>query len=247
MRTSRSTGDRGRGHMWSEFVGSHAPDPATGPGVLRCAMGSTRQGPLCREETIEGLVARPLIDPGSSLHAQGSPSKQPHRLHQCPVPSTSSVHANRRSRIPPLPQKGPHCTLGAAHLHSPLLQCLLLCPLPLHLSCVHVAKLLQGGLVLPLQEEDLGPHPVQGHTLFLLQQAPLIQQGSSQLLLPRESTGHCTPPTLSQHSHHGTKGIRPTLQGAPGGLTCPAGPQTGQCSPIYCDSIVSGQIHTSYS
>lgn len=197
--------------MWSEFVESHAPDPATGPGVLRCAMGYTRQGPLRREETIEGLVARLLIDPVFSLHAQGSPSKQPHRLHQCPVPSTSNVHSNEklqeawqsvkpestrwRSPIPPLPKKGPQCTLGAAHLHSPLLQCLLLCPLPLHLSCMHVTKLLQGGLVLLLQEEDLSLHPVQGHTLFLLQQAPLIQQGSSQLLLPRvHRTLHPTHP-----------------------------------------------------
>lgn len=77
MRTSRRTGDRGKGYMWSEFVGSHIPDLAIGSGVLRCAMGYTRQGPLCREETIEGLVARLLIDPDSYLHAQAHPASSP--------------------------------------------------------------------------------------------------------------------------------------------------------------------------
>lgn len=125
---------------------------------------------------------------------------------------------------PPLHKKGPSAHLEHL-LHGPLPQYLLLCPLPLHLCRMHVAKLLQGFLVLLLQAQDLSTHLVQGHGLLLLQQAPLIKQSCSQLLLPRKSSVHCTPNAPFQHPHSlGPKAHVPPCTGQH--LTvCPWGPE----------------------
>ena len=117
------------GSLW----GTMPPVQTTGPEVLRCIIGCTGQGPLCRKETIRGLMARLLTQaPGPLCRPKARPAPSPtgftNSLYMSTCNGGGLMRSPRRSGTPwgpestpwwslksLLPKKGPICTLGATY------------------------------------------------------------------------------------------------------------------------------------